>query len=407
MAGSLNSRAVVATLAATMLAILLAVPVFAADADGDGLEDEWERTYGLTDPALADTDGDGLIDSAEDPDDDRLGNLGEQRFGTDPGDPDSNDDGIGDGEEDALGNGADNARDQDRRPAPANLRPEPASAWWDRPPNYDDECHGDQYDPELHPCAYGVEGSEITVVLFGDSHALQWQPGLKVAALANEWQLVILTKAACPPSQVVSSRKDPAAQESCDAWRPLALEWIAQNEPDVVIMTGGGRIYRLEDDGGERLSADERTAAWTRGLARTIEAIEGSTVPVVLADTPYLQTNPATCLANDPSDMLACLTPRANAIDAGLDAAEREAVEAAGATYVDLGGVLCPYSPCPVVFGDVLGWRNRDHITATFSETLAPSLTRIVEEALAAGSSLAPEASSLAPEASSDAQRRP
>ena len=45
-------------------------------------------------------------------------------------------------------------------------------------------------------------------------------------------------------------------------------------------------------------------------------------------------------------------------------------------TMAILSGVVCPYSPCPVVIGDVLAWRNRDHITATFAAQLAPSMRR-------------------------------
>lgn len=363
--------------------ILAAAPVLAADEDGDGLTDTFEAQWGITDPAKPDTDGDGLGDALEDLDADRLGNLGEQRYGTDPGDADSDDDGVIDGDEDSDGNGVSDAREQDRRPAPADLRPQPQSAWWDRPPNYDDACHNDTVDPELHPCTYGLDDGETTVVLFGDSHALQWQPGLKAAAFENGWRMVNLTKAACPPPDIRSSRKEQAAQDSCDVWRAAALDWIEQNEPDVVLMSGGGRIYRLEDERGERIAGADRTVAWNAGLTTTIEALPESTIGVVLADTPYLQTNPATCLEQDPSDLVACSTPRSAAIDAAFDAAERSAVEAAGAHYADLNDLVCPYSPCPIVFDDVLAWRNRDHLTATFVTLLAPSLGAIINEALA------------------------
>jgi hypothetical protein len=363
---------------------LSASPVLAADADGDGLTDEFETRWGVTDPALPDSDGDGLGDALEDLDADRLGNLGEQRYGTDPGDPDTDGDGVLDGDEDSDGDGASDAREQDRRPAPADLEPTPELAWWDRPPNYDDECHADTLDPELHTCTYGVDDSDTTVVLFGDSHALQWQPGLEVAALENGWRIETLTKAACPPAGIRSSRKEDAAQDSCDVWRASALDWMRENEPEVVLMTGGGRIYRLEDARGERIAGDDRTVAWNEGLTTTIEALSEVTTAVVLADTPYLQTNPATCLEKDPSDLVACSTPRSAAIDAAFDAAERATVEEAGAHYADLNDLICPYSPCPVVFNDVLAWRNRDHLTATFVITLAPSLSAAINEALAA-----------------------
>lgn len=374
-----------AMLLSATLVLMVAAPTTAQpdDTDGDGLWDAFEERWSVTDPRSPDSDGDGLADGMEDLDGDGVGNLGEQRYGTDPGDPDTDGDGTLDGQEDSDGDGATDAREQDRRPAPANLEPQPRAAWWDRPPNYDDACHADTLEPELRSCVYGVEDADTTVVLFGDSHALQWQPGLEAAALANDWRIETLTKAACPPAQVRSSRKEDAAQQSCDEWRAQALEWIAEHEPDVVLMTGGGRIYRLEDVEGERIAGDERTAAWNAGLTTTLEALPAATVALVLADTPYLQTNPATCLENDPSDLVACSTPRSAAIDPVFDAAEQAAVEGAGGTYANLSELVCPYSPCPVVFGDVFAWRNRDHLTATFVTTLAPSLARAVERALA------------------------
>jgi hypothetical protein len=355
------------------------------DSDGDGLLDRFEDRYGLTDKTLRDSDGDGLIDSMEDHDGDRLGALGEQRFGTDPSLADSDGDGIGDGDEDSDGDGALDAREQDRRALPNEVMPKPRYAWWDRPPNYDDNCHGDQLDPALHPCTYGVDDSETTVVLFGDSHALQWQPGLKVAAFANDWRIVTLTKAACPPAQVRSRRKDPEEARSCLIWRTKALEWIAENEPDVVLMTGGGRVYRLTDGNDDLLYGEQHSAAWADGLTATLEAIPRTTPTLVLADTPYLQTNPATCLEQDPSDLVDCSTARSDAIDARFDAAERAATEATGANYADLNELICPYSPCPVVFDDVFAWRNRDHLTASFVKGLAPSLGQAVSEAMARG----------------------
>ena len=41
--------------------------------------------------------------------------------------------------------------------------------------------------------------SKTTVVLFGDSHAMQWFPALNGLAKEHDWRLVGLTKAACPP----------------------------------------------------------------------------------------------------------------------------------------------------------------------------------------------------------------
>ena len=76
------------------------------------------------------------------------------------------------------------------------------------------------------------------------------------------------------------------------------------------------------------------------------------------------------------------MTARSAAVDSSFDQAERETVESAGASYADLSVLVCPYSPCPVVVGDILVWRNRDHITATFAAQLAPSMRAAVDDAL-------------------------
>jgi hypothetical protein len=120
---------------AALLSVSLIAPAVAADADGDGLRDSFEQRWGVTDYLDPDTDGDGVVDSAEDLDNDRLGNLGEQRYGTNPTKWDSDGDRVSDGREDADRNGVPNAREQDKRRLPQSLRPTLATANRDRQPD--------------------------------------------------------------------------------------------------------------------------------------------------------------------------------------------------------------------------------------------------------------------------------
>jgi hypothetical protein len=260
-------------------------------------------------------------------------------------------------------------------------------AWWDRPGNYDDRCHNDALDPALHPCDFAAGDSDVSVVLFGDSHALQWLPALERAGQQEGWKVVALTKAACPPVAVEFGRKELGADASCIEWRGRALDWLAEEPPEVLLLAGAGRVYKLLDGDGERLLDDAALAEWQRGLAETLAALPESSSAVVLADTPLMRLNPVSCLEADPGDMSACVTSRSAALGGGLDEAERSAAEAAGATFASLSELVCPYDPCPVVIGDVLLWRNADHITATFAAQLAPAMRELVLAALAAASS--------------------
>jgi hypothetical protein len=354
-----------------------------SDSDGDGLDDVFEEAWGVSSATTADSDGDGLIDAAEDDDGDGLSALAEQRAGNDPGGADSDADGVADGDEDSDGDGIGDAAQQDRRRLPAALRPTTKMAWWDRPGNYDDRCHNDAVDPALHPCDFAASASDVSVVLFGDSHALQWLPALVHAGQLEGWNVVALTKAACPPAAVEFGRKEPGAGASCIEWRERALEWLSEEPPDVLLLAGAGRVYKLVDSDGERLLDDAALAEWQRGLAETLAALPESSSAVVLADTPLMRLNPVSCLEAGPGDMSACVTSRSAALGGGLDDVERSAAEAAGLAFASLSDLVCPYDPCPVVIGDVLLWRNADHITATFAEQLAPAMRRLVLDALA------------------------
>ena len=55
---------------------------------------------------------------------------------------------------------------------------------------------------------------------------------------------------------------------------------------------------------------------------------------------------------------------------------------ASGATFRSPAETVCPYDPCPVIIGKVVLWRERSHITRTFSRQLAPLIRRFVQQAL-------------------------
>ena len=67
---------------------------FDPDTDTDTLTDLFEYRFATVDPLVADTDGDGVPDGQEDPDGETLVNVREQRYGTDPLDPDTDDDDL-------------------------------------------------------------------------------------------------------------------------------------------------------------------------------------------------------------------------------------------------------------------------------------------------------------------------
>ncbi|HEV2093271.1 MAG TPA: acyltransferase family protein, partial [Rubrobacter sp.] len=63
-----------------------------------------------------------------------------------------------------------------------------------RPRMYADGCHLDLPETESPACVYGNPSSDTTVVLFGDSHAMQWFPALNELAKERDWRLLGFSK---------------------------------------------------------------------------------------------------------------------------------------------------------------------------------------------------------------------
>jgi hypothetical protein len=372
-----------------VVALLVLVPAgvaTATDADGDGLRDAFETRGGVSDPADWDSDDDGVIDSAEDGDRDRLGDLGEQRFGTDPARPDSDGDGTPDGREDADRDGRDNAEEQDRRPLPAGLHPPLTRAARDLAP-YKARCGVAPGRSRVNRCVFGDPDGRIVVVLMGDSHAQQLTPAARRAAEAAGWKLVTLLKGACPPvlGVVAPRQHEIDGGVSCDTWRRGALRWLRQHPPTLILLTHSD-AYGLVDETGRTLSLEGRLAAWRLGMTSTLAAMPARSRVIVLGDTPHNRADPVSCLARHPRNIAACVSPRVPPRARVVERTIRQVTRAAGESHRSLYGKVCSYDPCPLVQGDILIYRDRTHLTATFSRRITPAVASLVAGALEAGS---------------------
>jgi hypothetical protein len=358
------------------------VSAAAPDLDRDGLRDSWERRWGITSARDADSDDDGLLDPAEDPDGDGLSNLGEQRFRTSPTRADTDGDGISDWHEDSDRNGRRDGREQDRRRVPAGLRPSLRAALYDLPLRTKQRCHTRPEDALIHPCVFGDPRGKVRITLFGDSHALQWLPALERAARSRHWRVVSLTKSACPAVNVRHDRRSLLGDaKECRIWRSRAERWIRTHHQDLVIIANS-RSYKLIDAGGRRLSRTAADAAWQQALQRTLERMPSSTRLLVLGDVPVPGRNVPACLRSNLGNISACQRSRTDSWLPGRDSAEQEAAAAQGAMFRSPAQAVCPYDPCPLVIGRVVLWRERSHITRTFSRQLAPLIRRFVQQAL-------------------------
>ena len=92
------------------------------------------------------------------------------------------------------------------------LRPSPRDADADRSRAYYDGCLVPEKPTRSPGCVYGDRGARTTVVLLGDSHAMQYFPALQRIAGRRHWRLVELTKAPARPRPCASAAPSSAAR---------------------------------------------------------------------------------------------------------------------------------------------------------------------------------------------------
>ncbi len=256
---------------------------------------------------------------------------------------------------------------------PNNLQPALRKVSGDNPTIYLDGCHVDNIVTESLGCQYGNADAPIDVVLFGDSHAAQWFPALNALADDGALRLRVETKSACP-SVAMSVLLYDAPYVACDEWRASVIAELNEVRPDLIIISNYGHGYALTDVARE---------AWVDALASTIGQLDEAGVVMVLADTPHFPSMRALCLSAHLDDTEACASSRDDALEAQLASKESEVTIAHGSMYVDLNNYICSDSICGPIIGNTLVYRDANHLTATFAETLSGPLGDAIYGALA------------------------
>ena len=257
----------------------------------------------------------------------------------------------------------------------AALRPDPVHPGDDRSQMQDDGCLTKLEDTVSRRCVYGDADSAHTVVLFGDSLAMQYFPALDAIAKRRHWRLVGLTKAGCPPvdTEVYNHRLEREYRE-CTAWREATLKRIEELErPEMMIVTG--RMSTPAMRGGELLSPSAGRVAMERGYVAMLERLRApGTKVVAIKDLPRSPRNVPDCVSGSLDEIDRCAFRRTPDNSEEFDA--RAAHMVGGVRLVDMTPYVCPRGLCRAVIGDAITFRDYDHLTPTFARTLAPMFER-------------------------------
>lgn len=257
---------------------------------------------------------------------------------------------------------------------PGNLRPSLRGAANDKPTLYDNGCIRELGQTSVPVCVFGDADAATHVVLFGDSHAAQWFPAFLQAATNNGWLLEVHAKRGCPTAAITLETYD---AEECATWRANVADRLAATSPDLVVMTA----YRYKPGAAEQgMNADE---VWRRGLDETLTTFRPLTTELlILGDSPTPREDVIQCVATHLSTASACVRPRADAVRTARLQVESDLAVEHDAHFEPTSDWLCSTVECPVIIGDVLVYRDHNHITTTAATLLTPYVEAAVEFAL-------------------------
>lgn len=223
-----------------------------------------------------------------------------------------------------------------------------------RPTPYEDGCHLNYHESLSPICEFGKIDSRKTVVLYGDSHAVQWFPALEKLAVEKGFKLITLTKSACPSIDVVRESVGAFKMSNCATWRENATARIAKAKPDLIILSSFEHFVPQ----GDPRKVEQWWAAGSNRTYRTLQPFASKIV--YLLDTPLPKRNIPDCLASTSADK--CLA------DSTLGLPQVAQFE-----IVDPAKWLCT-SNCPGIVRGNVAYRDASHISVATSLELSDSL---------------------------------
>jgi hypothetical protein len=222
-------------------------------------------------------------------------------------------------------------------------------------------------------CAFGDTAATQTVVVYGDSFALQWVPALNELGVADHFKVLAFVRIGCPFADKAVIDYEGSIDPGCLAFRSNVVSTLnaMRPAPQAVVMA---EDYYKTSSSGSGISSKQ----WASAVQKTLSQIDVHRIPVgVILGIPTARQVPSTCLAAHASDVQACNTPINGAFSRSADARVASAIKGAHAYLVDVSMLLCGNS-CPDVLHNTLVHSDRWHLSEDYVLSLGRSFGSLV-----------------------------
>jgi peptidoglycan/LPS O-acetylase OafA/YrhL len=234
-------------------------------------------------------------------------------------------------------------------------------------PAHQDGCTQTSSGASVIRCVYGDERGDLTIAVVGNSHITHWLPALDLAGREHGWRIVLITKNDCRVHSQPAGGADDATR-SCDLWNEALPDVIHEVAPSYLFTAATRR------DGSAEVFPADYSGAWAR-------LVPDPSRVIAIRGTPRFPFDVATCVDLHGADSPKCQVPRQLALgESELDL--RAQVERSGARYVDLTRYFCDERRCFPTAGNLLIYRDHNHLTPSYVRTLKDAIADEVEAAM-------------------------
>ena len=215
-------------------------------------------------------------------------------------------------------------------------------------------------------CALGDRGGSKRIAAIGDSHIAHYAGALNALALKNHWQVDLYAKGGCPFSYAIRVH-DAVLTKNCPRWVENVVFAVEAKKYDAIVTSQRAGVDWV---GGNSQATQGLAQLWQQLIAA------GNHV-VAIKDNPSPGVNVVNCLLEEK----ACSFPRESSLV--FDPQIQALNSVPKVRLINFDDIYCNAAKCFPVIGNVVVYRDDNHLTDTFARTLAPFMDPVISDAMA------------------------
>ncbi|WP_342598040.1 acyltransferase family protein [Psychrobacillus sp. FSL H8-0483] len=211
-------------------------------------------------------------------------------------------------------------------------------------------------------CSFGeTEDPDYTIALVGGSHSGHWFPALEEMSKELKIKLDVYNHDGC---RFTDDDFNGVMTDACMEWNENLIDILISNPPDLVFTTANV-------NSGDTIPV---------GYLSQWKKLEGITEILAVRDNPRMLGDIPMCVDQE-ENLYNCSMPRNEALSETPPWENTDGIPS-NVTFADLSEYFCDDDTCYPVIGNVIVYRDNNHITTAYSKTLAPALKIHIKEAL-------------------------